>query len=39
MGGQEERITVLGRTHDELGADIAARTSPVFYDEWLTQPL
>src|SRR5262249_28867169 len=38
MGGQEERITVRGRTRDELGADIAGRTSPVFYDEWLTQP-
>src|SRR6266853_1917121 len=34
---QEERIAVRGRTHDRLGANIAAATRPVFDDEWLAE--
>src|SRR5262245_17831741 len=34
-GYQEERIAVGRCTHDRFGADIAAATWAVFYDEWL----
>ena len=36
---QEERVAVGGRTHDRLGADIAAGARPVLDDEWLAEPL
>jgi hypothetical protein len=34
----QERIAVRRRTHDRLGANIAAATRPVFNDEWLAEP-
>src|SRR5262249_20888238 len=34
----EERITVRGRAHDRLGADVAARARSVVDDKWLAQP-
>ena len=36
---QKECIAVGGRTHDRLGADIAAGARPVLDDEWLAEPL
>jgi hypothetical protein len=36
---QKERITVWSRTHDRLGAYIAACTRTVLDDEWLAEPL
>src|SRR5262245_26545946 len=37
--GQEERVSVRGRTRDRLGGDIAGRAWPVVDDEWLAKPL
>ena len=34
-----KRVTVRGRSHDDLGADIAAGAGPVFDDELLAEPL
>src|SRR5215472_7079543 len=34
----EERITVRGRAHDRLGADVAAPARSVVDDKWLAQP-
>src|SRR6266516_5272558 len=36
---QEKRVSVGGRTHDRLGADIAAGARPVLNNEWLAEPL
>src|SRR5207237_8611652 len=36
---QQERIAVGRRTHDRLGADIAAGAWPVLDDKWLAEPL
>jgi hypothetical protein len=36
---QEERMAVRGRTHDRLGADIAAATRPVFNHKRLAKSL
>ena len=36
---QEQRVAVRRRTHDRLGADIAAGARPVLDDEWLAEPL
>jgi len=36
---QEERVSVGGRAHYGLGADVAAAARPVLDDEWLAEPL
>ena len=36
---QQKRVAVRRRSHDRLGADIAAGARPVLDDEWLPEPL
>src|SRR5262249_36416027 len=36
---ETQRIPIGSCTHDRLGADVAAGTRAIFYDELLTQPL
>src|SRR5262249_55901256 len=36
--GQEERIAIRCRTHDDLCGDITRGTRPVLDDEWLAEP-
>src|SRR3981189_3518597 len=38
-GGKQQRISVSGRVHDGLGADVAAGSRPVLDAEGLAQPL
>ena len=38
-GGQQERITIRGRTHDHLGPDRGGRTWPVLDHKWLAEAL
>src|SRR5438552_15967048 len=35
----EKRVSVSGRTHDGLRADIVASARPVINDKWLAEPL
>src|SRR6266702_2617326 len=37
--GEDQRISVGGRAHDRLDAEIAAGAWPILDDEWLTKPL
>ncbi len=38
-GGKQKRVSVRGRVHDGLGADVAASSRPVLDDEGLPQPI
>src|SRR5262245_29809556 len=38
-GGQQERVTIRGRTHDHFGPDRGGRAWPVLDDEWLAKAL
>src|SRR6516165_9693926 len=38
-GGEQERITIRGRTHYYLGPDRGGRAWPVLDDEWLAEVL
>src|SRR4029453_1281518 len=35
----KNRVAIRRRSHDRLGANIAAATGAIFYDEWLAAPL
>src|SRR4030095_15607326 len=35
----KDRVAIRRRSHDRLGANIAAATRAIFYDEWLAEPL
>src|SRR5947209_6310186 len=35
----EERVSIRGRIHDRLGADIGAAAWPVLDNKWLPKPL
>src|SRR4051812_25974098 len=37
--GEQKGIAIRSRTHDCLGADVAASTGPILNDELLTEPL